>query len=1706
MSLSSGDMSPYASRMRQHAKLIAIVSAALLAVATVIVVLVLRSGGGVDEAILNSCDDLGLVPCRRQVTRVSLPLAGTGIRLVYASDRVPGRHADPSAAVASTGLVGWSLSVLDGLDPATGLLVTGTGERRSTHPVGVGDGGLAVIARDGRTVDVFDASGRQTATYDALTGTAALRFAYGPRGLETVSDRAGVALTVRRDALGVPVRLDAARGPTTALGVLDGHLRVVQYPDGTRTSIVTAASGLVTSWTDGTGATTGYTYDRDGRTISRRDPSGSTVRYARVVDGDTLTVTTISATGARTIDRVQDRGDDGVRRDHTEPNGATTRIDARGSHRVVTPSRSPALDIDLAGDPRWGTDAPVIRSVGLAGATADAVAHEQRTAPAGAPDRSAPLRSTLTIGAQVWSYAFDPGPRRMTATGPDGSTSTTTFDTRGRLTSRGGTAGIPVGYAYDARGRVVAVTVGTGNERRVWHYAYDAGKVTITDPLGREQSRTSGWNGTLASVSGPGDTGLSVVSDTNGHVTGFAGPDGGAYRIARRPDGLPTAVTAPAGTGGARFTGYDYDADGRLVALSSATGRLTVTRDHETGRVASYDAGAGAWTAGYDAGGSLTSWQGPGVATTTTYTAGQVTGQRFSGPFDVTVSRTADSSGRTVTEQVGSAPTIRYGYDARGALRGVGALMLTRDTGTGAVTTEKLGRLIRTWTRNQFGEPTVETITLDNGSPLAALRWDRDGIGRVTREVTEVAGQPTITVAYTYDDAGRLSSFTRDGSRTKYRYDADGDPILVAPMNGSAIRSEYDGRDALIRRGNTTYTYDGFGRLATATGPDGTTSYAYDANGVLGSVTPPTGATITYLNDATGRRIATKIGDTLTGGVVYRDGLRPAAEVDATGAVTTRYVYSGSTVPAYVTKAGTDYLEVTDATGSPALILSARDGTVADRVVRDPFGAVVSESAPGFQAVGFAGGVVDPATGLVRFGARDYLASAARWTAPDPLGIGAGNANLYAYVSDDPVNLIDPTGLCEYVSLGLSGGLAIGPVGGRLGLGIARAGGQWGFYLDAGSGYGAEGHLTGDFKCQDRDDETGTPTLADFGGFDKTLDIGVGPAELSKSWDDTTHGIGISFGPAAGIGFAPGYGWTACVFGCSPEPPEKSLDEQRYDGLCGGVDAGTCDPYPGDPSIGMPDDSTSARDVCEGAGSCNDPGRQSSVPSGSGPNSVGDPHLRTADGTVYDLQAVGEFTALATDDGDLTVQTRQRAAPGSRTVSVNTAVAVKTRGDRVVATLSGTDGIAIDVDGHRWNVIGTVALPHGATLYRDAHAVAIRTAAGNLIGVTRNPDGLDLSMDLAASARDHTHGLLGPYTGHPGSGLETKGGTRIDLDRPPSHTTLYDTFAASWRVTDVSSLFDYDRGESSATFTDRNFPDPNAPGPSTVDTQTARKVCQALGIAAESLAGCVLDVATTGNAGFAVSTAAVLRSGSTGTAGAGAPVATPPVTAAPVPAESVVAGGTIHDGDTGGGSLAAGQHDRYLLDLGDARFFYLTDWRTDGTSGCSNTVFVAVVGQPGGGYPCPGTGKIYAVPPAGTARLEFVAGTNATAALPYGFRIVAVKQRTFTIGLGDTVSAGHPAGAGRLDTAGRVDRFEFDAAGATSIIVTGRSTGCANVTLDIHEVGTPADADVPGAGGIHDPCSGAFTYPVSNPAGRYVVVIVSTIAATVDYSFRVDRG
>jgi RHS repeat-associated protein len=113
------------------------------------------------------------------------------------------------------------------------------------------------------------------------------------------------------------------------------------------------------------------------------------------------------------------------------------------------------------------------------------------------------------------------------------------------------------------------------------------------------------------------------------------------------------------------------------------------------------------------------------------------------------------------------------------------------------------------------------------------------------------------------------------------------------------------------------------------------------------------------------------------------------------------YISRAHVPDAMVMTNGTVYRFITDHLGSVRLVVNAETGQVVQRMDYDAFGRVLNDTNPGFQPFGFAGGLYDDDTGLVRFGARDYDAYAGRWTAKDPIIFDGGDSNLYGYALGD---------------------------------------------------------------------------------------------------------------------------------------------------------------------------------------------------------------------------------------------------------------------------------------------------------------------------------------------------------------------------------------------------------------------------------------------------------------------------------------------------------------------------------------------------------------------------------------------------------------------------------------------------------------------------------------------------------------------------------
>ena len=359
--------------------------------------------------------------------------------------------------------------------------------------------------------------------------------------------------------------------------------------------------------------------------------------------------------------------------------------------------------------------------------------------------------------------------------------------------------------------------------------------------------------------------------------------------------------------------------------------------------------------------------------------------------------------------------SVGFRYDSDGLLTGAGALTLTRDPQNGLLTGSTLGSLTTSQGYTGYGERKGITASF-GGTPLFQTLYTRDDAGRI-RTLTETLGGQTRTFEYGYDGAGRLREVKQDGAvATVYEYDDNGNRKRVTTTAG-VVEAGTDAQDRLVSYGDATYGYTPAGELEyRAVGSD-TTRYKYDALGNLLEVVLPGGSRVEYVVDAENRRVGRKVDGRMVQGFLWEGALRPVAELDSAGAVVARFVYGERpNVPEYMTKGGRTYRLVQDHLGSVRLVVDVATGEVAQRIDYDAYGHVLQDSRPGFQPFGYAGGVYDERTGLVRFGARDYDARTGRWTVPDPILFDGGSTNLYAYVDNAPTDQLDFDGKQAYLA------------------------------------------------------------------------------------------------------------------------------------------------------------------------------------------------------------------------------------------------------------------------------------------------------------------------------------------------------------------------------------------------------------------------------------------------------------------------------------------------------------------------------------------------------------------------------------------------------------------------------------------------------------------------------------------------------------------
>jgi RHS repeat-associated protein len=898
--------------------------------------------------------------------------------------------------------------------------------RRVSPPLpGFTGNDFAIPSDDGSELYQFDYQGRHLRTINTLTGANLYVFTYDSDGrLVEITDGDGNVTTIERDGAGNPTAIVGPYGQRTTLSLdTNGYFSKITNPAGQFYQYSYTADGLMTSQITPRGYVYTYTYDTLGGLAQDSDPAGGFKSLARtdgVVSAGvsvSYTVALTTALGRKTSYQFEVSGTGDQQRVNTLPSGLQTELTGRADGTSI--GRTPdgvVTTSTLQPDPRWQMQAPLASQTIHTPEGLNQTVQTNRTVTLANPANPLSLTTMtdlLSINGKTYTNVFDAATRTFNTTSPAGRQSSRTIDTQGRTLQSQVSGLLPTNYVYDSHGRLVTATRGTGADTRTASFGYDSDGYlqTVTNPLSQTVSFGYDAVGRVLTQTLADGRMILYSYDSDGNVTSITPPGQPVHAFSYTPIDLTSVYTAPVVGAIITPTLYTYNADHQPILITRPDGQTVSLGYDGAGRLITVTVPGGQYGYGYDVttGNLITTTAPGGERLDYSYDGSLLRGVGWTGTISGFVVLGYDNFFRLASLQaVGSPVTYNY-YDDDSLLVQAGDILLSRDPQNGLLTGTTLDVVTDTITYNGFGEP-VGYRAAYNGTDMFDQQVARDKLGRIT-VMTETISATTGVYSYTYDLAGRLTQVVSTTGSISYTYDDNGNRLSKTDPSGT-ITAAYDAQDRLTTYATTVYTYTANGELQSKTTDGQTTTYEYDVLGNLKAVTLPDSTHIDYLVDGQNQRIGKKVNGSLVQGFLYQDKLNPIAELDGSNNVVSRFVYaSRDNVPDYMIKDGVTYRIIADSLGSPRLVVDVGTGAVAQRLDYDEFGRVITDTNPGFQPFGFAGGLYDPDTGLVRFGARDYDAETGRWTAKDPILFGGGQVNLYGYVLNDPINLVDLSGL-----------------------------------------------------------------------------------------------------------------------------------------------------------------------------------------------------------------------------------------------------------------------------------------------------------------------------------------------------------------------------------------------------------------------------------------------------------------------------------------------------------------------------------------------------------------------------------------------------------------------------------------------------------------------------------------------------------------------
>ena len=603
-------------------------------------------------------------------------------------------------------------------------------------------------------------------------------------------------------------------------------------------------------------------------------------------------------------------------------------------------------------------------------------------------DKNGRLICFIDKASAARQYTYDGQNRITSITDPRGNITRFGYDEIGNLISITSPLGHITSFTYDTFNRLTSIIDPSGNQ---WRYTYDEHNnlTSILDPLGNSISYTYDPKGRKTSFTDANGNTTSFSYDNNNCLSSFTDSLGNLTVFTCDAVGNRTSVTDPNGN----ITFFAYDANRKVKGVSEPYGTVSYTYDDNGNLATRTDQNGNTTQYDYDGNFNLLKITYPTYTVQFGYDELDNLNQVVD-PVGVSTYN-YDEEGRLISYTDKNGYSVNYSYDVLGNSSSI------TYPGNKAVTynydQENLLKKVIDWLGGQTNysdydeRRLLRLVTLPNGT---RIQYDYDEAGRI-KSIKNLDLANNIIASYTYElkpngdilfeeiNQPLLPSFS--SADINYTYGPDN---RIVSANGTDF--QYDNNGNLIQKGNINYQYDYENRLVKVNTISDTWEYIYDG---------------------LGNRICMKHNDEVHWYLLDPRGIsRVLAEYDDHGIIA-HYVY-GKCLISIIGPSNNPHYYHYNFTGNTVAITDP-NGNIVNRYAYTPYGKLAGMEEAISNPFKYVGkfGVMDDGNGLLFMRARYYDPEIGRFVSKDPF-LFVGGINLYEYAGSNPVNRVDPFGLC----------------------------------------------------------------------------------------------------------------------------------------------------------------------------------------------------------------------------------------------------------------------------------------------------------------------------------------------------------------------------------------------------------------------------------------------------------------------------------------------------------------------------------------------------------------------------------------------------------------------------------------------------------------------------------------------------------------------